>query len=337
MRGIQVKELVQGPRDLVVSDIPEPTPSPQEYIIAVKACATNFFDLLQIRGKYQWQPKLPWTSGAEFSGVVLAVPSASKGKSRYQVGDKVFGSGQGAYAYKVCAVESSLQPVPKGWSHYDAAGLFVTMPTSYAALTLRANIKKGDWVLVHAAAGGVGLAAVQIAKAFGAIVVATAGGAHKLEVAKRFGADHAVDYTDPKWPQQVLELTPKKRGIDIVYDPVGLIEQSTKCIAWNGRLVVVGFAGGPIEKLATNRILLKNIAVTGVHWGAYSRNEPEKVTEVWAALQELMEKKLIRATNYSDKEYKGLESVPEALEALGARKTWGKVVVDLPEVKESKL
>jgi NADPH2:quinone reductase len=213
------------------------------------------------------------------------------------------------------------------------------MPTSYAALTLRANIKKGDWVLVHAAAGGVGLAAVQIAKAFGATVIATAGNAHKLDVAKRFGADYGVDYTDPKWPAKVSALTPNKRGVDIVYDPVGLIEQSTKCTAWNGRLVVVGFAGGPIEKLATNRILLKNIAVTGVHWGAYSRNEPERVTEVWENLQQLMEKKAVRATNYEDKKYVGLESVPEALEALGARATWGKVVVSLEEGggKESKL
>lgn len=289
-------------------------------------------------GKYQWQPQLPWVSGAEFSGVVLKTPAKPpRGGPRFQVGDRVFGSGQGAYAYKVCTNEASLQPVPKGWSFYDAAGLFVTMPTSYAALTLRADIRKGDWVLVHAAAGGVGLAAVQIAKAFGATVIATAGSAHKLEVAKRFGADHGVDYTDPNWPQRVLELTPKKRGVDIVYDPVGLIEKSTKCIAWNGRLVVIGFAGGPIEKLATNRILLKNIAVTGLHWGAYSRNEPERIAEVWRDLQELFERKTVRSTNYSDKVYRGLESVPAALEALGARGTWGKVVVDLPEVKESKL
>jgi NADPH2:quinone reductase len=231
--------------------------------------------------------------------------------------------------------------MPRGWTFPDAAGLFVTMPTSYAALTLRAQIQKGDWVLVHAAAGGVGLAAVQIAKAFGATVIATAGTKHKLDVAKRFGADYGVDYTDPKWPAVVAGLTPGKRGVDIVYDPVGLIEPSTKCTAWNGRLVVVGFAGGPIEKLATNRILLKNISVTGVHWGAYARNEPGRVAEVWRDLQGLMEKQVIKATNYSDKKYVGLESVPEALEALGARATWGKVVVSLEDeggdVKGSKL
>ena len=323
--------------DLKVADVPDPTPSPEQYTIAVKASATNFFDLLQIRGKYQWQPPLPWVAGAEFSGVVLATPTSSAMRPpKYRVGDRVFGSAQGGYAYKVCVLESHLQPMPHGWDFFDAAGLFVTLPTSYAALVTRAGIKKGDWVLVHAAAGGVGIAAVQIAKALGATVVATAGGQKKLDVAKRFGADYGVDYNDSSWPQKVLDLTPNKRGIDIVYDPVGLITQSTKCIAWNGRLVVIGFVGG-LEKVATNRILLKNIAVLGLHWGAYARNEPEKITEVWENLHKLMEQKKIRASNYTDKIYSGLESVPKALEALGARGTWGKVVVDLPEAQESKL
>ncbi|KAF7189034.1 Quinone oxidoreductase-like protein 2-like [Pseudocercospora fuligena] len=338
MKAIQVKQYVQGPRDLTVTEIPDPVPTPDQYIIAVKSCATNFFDLLQIRGKYQHQPPLPWVSGAEFSGVILATPTSSaKRPPKFNVGDRVFGSGQGGYAYKVCALESQLQPIPKGWSFFDAAGLFVTMPTSYGGLVTRAGIKKGDWVLVHAAAGGVGLAAVQIAKAFGATVIATAGTKHKLDVAKSFGADYGVDYRDDNWPTKVLELTPKKRGVDIVYDPVGLIDKSQKCIAWNGRLLVIGFAGGNIEKMATNRILLKNIAVMGLHWGAYAKNEPETIPHVWEELHKLMESKAIRATNYTDKEYKGLESVPAALEALGGRNTWGKVVVDLPEAKESKL
>jgi NADPH2:quinone reductase len=181
------------------------------------------------------------------------------------------------------------------------------------------------------------LAAVQIAKAMGATVIATAGTRQKLDVAKSFGADYGVDYRDESWPQKVLELTPKKRGVDIVYDPVGLIEKSTKCIAWNGRLLVIGFAGGPIEKMATNRILLKNISVVGLHWGAYSKFERDTIPQVWNDLRKLMEEKKIRATNYTDRQYKGLESVPAALEALGGRETWGKVVVDLPEVKESRL
>ncbi|KAF2758666.1 NAD(P)-binding protein [Pseudovirgaria hyperparasitica] len=332
MRGIQIKEYVKGPRDLTVTELPDPKPQPTEYLIGVKASATNFFDLLQIRGKYQHQPPLPWIAGAEFSGVVLAVPSNPKGgKTKFKVGDRVFGASQGGFATKIAASEEKLRPVPRGWSHFDAAGLFVTAPTSYAGLVTRANLKKGDWVLVHAAAGGVGLAAVQIAKALGATVVATAGTEHKLEVAKRFGADYAVNYRDSKWPEQVKKLTPKERGVDIVYDPVGLIAQSMKCTAWNGRLLVIGFAAGDIEKMATNRILLKNVSVVGLHWGAYATNEPEKIEEVWSDLFALMESGKIKGTCFTDREYVGLETVPAALEALGARDSWGKVVVKVPE------
>lgn len=195
----------------------------------------------------------------------------------------------------------------------------------------------GDWVLVHAAAGGVGLAAVQIAKAFGATVIATAGTKHKLDVAKSFGADYGIDYGQKDWPEQVKKLTPNGRGVDIVYDPVGLITQSSKCINWNGRLVVIGFAGGDIEKVATNRFLLKNISLVGLHWGMYAKYEPETVETVWEGLFELMESGKFRGTCYTDKEYVGLESVPSALKALGGRDTWGKVVVKLPEEGQSKL
>lgn len=317
-------------------DLPDPKPSKDEYLIAIHASATNFFDLLQIRGKYQHQPPLPWISGSEFSGVVLSVPSASV-SPKFAIGDRVFGASQGGYATKVAAPEAALRPVPKGWSFFEAAGLFVTAPTSYGALVVRAGVKKGDWVLVHAAAGGVGLAAVQIAKAFGATVIATAGSQHKLDVAKSFGADYGINYGDDDWPQQVKKLTPKGRGVDIVYDPVGLIDKSTKCIRWNGRLLVVGFAAGSIEKLALNKVLLKNISIVGVHWGMYATMERETVEAVWDGLFELMERGTFKGTVYTDREYLGLESVPDALKALGARDTWGKVVVKVPQEGGSKL
>ena len=190
---------------------------------------------------------------------------------KYKVGDSVFGASMGAYATLITCEEEVLRPVPRGWSYFDAAGLFVTAPTSYAGLVLRAEIKKGDYVLVHAAAGGVGLAAVQIAKAYGAIVIATAGTKHKMDVAKRYGADHAINYGDKDWTEQVKKLTPKGRGVDIVYDPVGKIAESTKCTAWNGRLLVIGFARGDIEKVATNRMLLKNISVVACIGGCMQR------------------------------------------------------------------
>lgn len=316
--------------------LPDPVPAKDQYLVAIYAAAANFFDLLQISGKYQHQPPLPWIAGSEFAGVILSTPS-SLPSPKYKVGDRVFGASQGSFSTRIAAREATLRPIPVGWSFIDAAGLFVTAPTSYGALVTRAGVKKGDWVLVHAAAGGVGLAAVQIAKAYGATVVATAGTESKLAVARRYGADHCVNYSDPKWPDIIKKLTPKGRGVDIVYDPVGMIDKSTKCIAWNGRLLVIGFTGGSIEKVATNKILLKNISVVGLHWGMYANNELETVEVVWSGLFDLIKAGKFKGTIYTDKEYVGLESVPEALKSLGSRGTWGKVVVKVPQEGLSKI
>ncbi|KAK7961599.1 uncharacterized protein PG986_002424 [Apiospora aurea] len=328
MKGIQVAQYVKGPQELKVTELSDPKPGPDDYLIEVHAAAANFFDILQIQGKYQHQPPFPWVSGAEFSGIVLATPANSK-SPKFPVGSKVFGASQGAYATQVCARELQLLPVPPGWSFEDAAGLFVTAPTSYGALVLRAGVKAGDLVLVHAAAGGVGLAAVQVAKAFGATVIATAGSARKLEVAKQFGADHVVDYRAADWPDQ--------RGVDVVYDPVGMVDKSTKCIAWNGRILVVGFAAGAIEKVAMNKVLLKNISLVGIHWGQYAVHEKESVPLVWEGIGKLIAQGKFRGTTFTDKEYVGLERIPDALLALGGRETWGKVVVKVPQGGQSKL
>ncbi|KPM37147.1 hypothetical protein AK830_g9400, partial [Neonectria ditissima] len=238
---------------------------------------------------------------------------------------------------RLCAREASLLPVPPGWSFHEAAGLFVTAPTSYGALVVRAGIKKGDHVLVHAAAGGVGLAAVQVAKAFGATVIATASTQRKLDIAKAFGADHVVSYNDAGWPAKVKALTPSSRGVDIVYDPVGLVDASTKCTAWNGRILIVGFAAGRIEKVAMNKVLLKNIALVGIHWGAYTINEPATIARVWEGIMGLVAGGKLRGTEYTDEEFVGLERIGDALAALGGRGTWGKVVVKVPQEGESKL
>ncbi|RYP05091.1 hypothetical protein DL764_004052 [Monosporascus ibericus] len=336
MRGIQITEYVKGPKELKVTELPDPKPGPDDYLIEVHAAATNFFDILQIQGKYQNQPTFPWVAGAEFSGVVLATPASSK-TPRFPVGSRVFGASQGAYATRVRAREHDLLPVPEGWAMADAAGLFVTAPTSYGALVLRAGVRSGDWVLVHAAAGGVGLAAVQVAKAFGATVIATAGTERKREVARAFGADYVVDYRDPGWPELVRKLTPRGRGVDIVYDPVGMVDKSTKCVAWNGRILVVGFAAGAIEKVAMNKVLLKNISLVGIHWGAYARFEKDKIPVVWDGIRKLIDQGKFRGTVFADQEFVGLESVPDALLALGSRGTWGKVVVRIPQPGNSKL
>ncbi|KAK7430169.1 hypothetical protein QQZ08_003354 [Neonectria magnoliae] len=333
MRGIEIKEYVKGPKDLSVLDLPDPIPKDDEYLIRVHAAAANFFDILQIQGKYQNQPPFPWVAGAEFAGTVVAAPRNAK----FPPGSRVFGAQQGAFATRLCAKEASLLPVPRGWSFHEAAGLFVTAPTSYGALVVRAGIKKGDHVLVHAAAGGVGLAAVQVAKAFGATVIATASTQRKLDIAKAFGADHVVSYNDAAWPAKVKALTPSSRGVDIVYDPVGLVDASTKCTAWNGRILIVGFAAGRIEKVAMNKVLLKNIALVGIHWGAYTVNEPAAIARVWEGIMGLVAEGKLRGTEYTDEEFVGLERVGDALAALGGRGTWGKVVVKVPQEGESKL
>ncbi|KAL4897409.1 alcohol dehydrogenase [Aspergillus ambiguus] len=328
MRAIQVKEYVKGPLDLQVSTLPTPAPSPNEYLIEIHSAGTNFFDLLQIQGKYQHQPPLPWVGGAEFAGTVIAVPTAPASAPRFQVGDRVFGATQGAYATHVLAAERTLLPIPAGWSFEDAAGLFVTAPTSYGGLVHRAGVQPGDWVLVHAAAGGVGLAAVQIAKAKGATVIATASTERKRQVARDFGADYVIDYRDKAWPEEVKRLCgPQRGGVDIVYDPVGMIDASLKCVAWNARLLVIGFAAGNIEKVALNRVLLKNVSIVGLHWGQYARFETETVGAVWRGIFDLVAQGKFRGTAFKDESFVGLESVPRALQALGSRGTWGKVVV----------
>ncbi|KAL8695104.1 MAG: hypothetical protein Q9218_000382 [Villophora microphyllina] len=336
MRAIQVEEYVKGPQDLTVTDLPDLTPSPDTYVIAIHAAATNFFDLLQIRGKYQHQPPLPWIAGAEFAGVVLSIPSSKK-TTRFKKGDRVFGSSQGGYAMQVCANEESLMPVPPGWGFLEAAGLMVTAPTGYAALVLEARVRKGEWVLVHAAAGGVGLAAVQIAKAFGATVIATVGSNRKLEVAKEFGADYTIDYNKEGWTEEVKKLTPNGRGVDVVFDPVGMVNMSLKCTAWGGRIVIVGFAAGNIEKVAMNRVLLRNISLLGLHWGSYTKEAPELVGKVWEGLFLLIKEEKFKGTVYTDREFRGLGTVSRALGMLERRETWGKAVVSVPQVAESKL
>ncbi|ROT43621.1 zeta-crystallin [Sodiomyces alkalinus F11] len=330
MKAIQLKQYVKSPKELRISDIPDPTPKPDEYLIQVHAAATNFFDILQIQGKYQNQPPFPWVAGAEFAGIVLKTPSSSA-SPKFPVGSRVFGATQGAFATKCLAKEVSLLPIPDGWSFQEGAGLFVTAPTSYGALVLRAGIQPGDYVLVHAAAGGVGLAAVQVAKAFGATVIATASTPRKREIALSYGASHALDPASPTWPQDVRALTPGKRGVDIVYDPVGAVDASTKCTAWNGRILVVGFAAGTIEKVAMNKVLLKNIALVGIHWGQYAVHEPDAVVAVWEGIMKLVKEGKLRGTEFTDRSFAGLESVPDALVALGSRATWGKVVVRVPQ------
>lgn len=225
--------------------------------------------------------------------------------------------------------------MPVGWGEDNtaaAAGLFVTAPTSYAALVLRARLQHGEWVLIHAAAGGIGLAAVQIAKALGGFVIAAAGTASKLEIAKKYGADKTVDYSKLGWEEEVRKMTPRGKGVDIVIDPVGMVNKSLKCVRWNARIVVIGFTSGIVEEVKMNRVLLKNVSLVGLHWGLYAKEETERVEEVWRGIEGLIAKGQFRGIGF-ERRWKGLRKVGEGLVALGGRGTWGKVLIDVVDGK----
>ncbi|GAN00615.1 NAD(P)-binding protein [Mucor ambiguus] len=328
MKAFIVDKWLKGPEELALKNVDLPAePKKGELQIQVKAAGLNFFDTLMIQGKYQIKPPFPFIPGGEFSGIVLksTVPN-------FKAGDRVFGSGY-SFAEVINVPASNVLPMPKNFSFEQAAGLYITYPTSYSALVLRANLKAGEYCLVHAAAGGVGIAAVQIAKALGAKVIATAGSAEKLEIAKKFGADYAINYRDKDWTEQVKKVT-NGHGADVVYDPVGLVEASTKCTAWNGRILIIGFAQGTIEKIPTNRLLLKNISAVGLHWGAYTRNEPERIPEVWNSLFELFESGKLQPALY-EKIYT-LDTIPQGMMAINDRKSYAKVVAKIGN-DESKL
>ena len=323
MRAAVVDRLMQ-PDELEVREFPEPGVGPGQLKVAVRAAGCNFFDLLMLQGKYQVKPALPFVPGAEIGGEVVELGA---GVTRFRVGDRVFGTcGLGGFAERALLPESAARLLPEKLSFAEGAALQITYPTSYAALVDRARIVPGETLLVHAAAGGVGLAAVQIGKSLGARVIATAGGAEKLAVAREHGADETIDYGSEDFAARVQELT-GGRGADVIYDPVGgdVFERSLKCIAWEGRLLVIGFASGRIPELRVNRVLLKQISILGLHWGAMAARDPGRAAEIFEALFALHAAGKIRpvvSCSYP------LEQVARALALLGSRKTHGKVVVE---------
>ena len=322
MRAVVVDKWTE-PSELAVRDVPEPELTPGGLAVDVKSAGCNFFDILMVKGQYQVKPPFPFIPGAELAGVVTAV---GDGVAGFVPGDRVLASATlGAFAERAVVSARGAWKMPEGMTFDEGAGFPIVYPTSYAGLVNRAHLKAGETLLVHAAAGGVGIAAVQIGKALGARVIATAGGADKLEVARRVGADVAIDYRSDNWAPQVREAT-GGRGADVIYDPVGgdVFDQSMKCIAWNGRLLVIGFASGRIPEVKLNRVLLKNISLVGLHWGAHLMHEPERVPEVFAALFDLYRAKKIAPVIY--RAYP-LAELPVALEALGSRGSYGKVVV----------
>lgn len=322
MRAIVVDRWME-PAELTVSEQAPPVIGPGQLAVDVKAAGCNFFDILLVQGRYQVKPPFPFIPGGEIAGVVHEVGA---GVSGFAAGDRVLAAVPvGGYAERIALPASFVHRMPEAMTFEEGAALPIVYPTSYAGLVYRAALQPGETLLVHAAAGGVGLAAVQIGKALGARVIATAGGKEKLHIALEAGADVGIDYSEEDFVLRVKEHT-GGRGADVIYDSVGgdIFDRSLKCIAWNGRLLVIGFASGKIPSVAANRILLKNVSVVGLHWGAYAKHEPARVPETFDALFRLYADGKIRPVIY--RRYP-LEEASAALAALGSRKTHGKVVL----------
>lgn len=314
------------PDTLVVEDLPDVIPGAGQVAIDVQAAGVNFPDVLIIQNKYQFKPELPFTPGGELAGTVRAV---GDGVTQYKLGDKVIAFvGHGGFAQQISVPVQAVMPMPPGMDFDIAAAITLTYGTSHHAVVDRAQLKAGETMLVLGAAGGVGLAAIEIGKALGARVIAAASSDEKLEVCKAHGADATINYSTQDLREAVKAATGGK-GPDVIYDPVGGIyaEPAFRSIGWRGRYLVIGFANGEIPKLPLNLTLLKGASLVGVFWGEFAKREPKANL---AAMRELMgwlaEGKI---KPHISGRY-ALADTPQALNDMAARKVTGKVVI-LPQ------
>jgi len=322
MRAVLCKEW-GGPEKLVVENVASPVMKEGSVRIAVEAAGINFADLLLVSGQYQEKPPLPFTPGMEAAGTVSEIGAGASG---FSVGDRVMAlTGTAAFAEEVVVDAGRVYKIPGAMDCATAAAFPVTYGTSHGALDWRAHLKAGEWLLVHGAAGGVGLTAVEIGKVMGAKVIACAGGPEKLEIARQHGADHLIDYSREDIRERVKAIT-GGRGADVVYDPVGgdAFDASLRSIAWGGRIVVIGFASGRIPQAPANILLVKNIDVIGFYWGSYQGRRPELLRDSYAQLFRWFEEGKVRPHISAKLD---LNDVARAMDLLRQRKSTGKVVL----------
>lgn len=311
------------PESLFVGERPSPTLHAGQVRIGVHACGVNFADTLMIQGLYQEKPPFPFSPGLEVAGEVLEV---ADGISHVRVGDRVAAiTGFGGFAEEVVVPAPSVLPIPAMMDVITAAGFAITYGTSHLALARRAQLQPGELLLVHGAAGGVGLTAVEIGKLMGATVIATASTPEKLALAQQYGADHLINIREESLRDRVREISGGK-GADVIYDPVGgdLFDQSLRCIAWEGRMLVIGFADGRIPHIPANLALVKNISIVGLYWGGYTSRNPQVVTNSLATLLAWYAEGKIRP--HISQTYP-MAQAADALNALINRQSTGKVVL----------
>ena len=324
MRAWRVHEYGHYDTVLRLEDVEPPRATAESSVVRVRAAGLNFADILSIAGKYQVKAPLPFTPGMESVGEVIEPGPGSK----YSVGDRLISmSPSGAFGEYLLLADDFSFPVPATIPDADAAALLMTYQTAYFGLVRRGELRAGETLLVHGGAGGVGTAAIQLGKALGATVIATAGGAEKLDVCRRCGAEHVIDYKTEDFVARVKQIT-DGRGADVILDNVGgdVFDQSLRCIAWEGRVVVCGFAGGRIPQIPANKIMLKNIAVTGIFWGQYQVHNPKLVTEAQETLYRLYAEGKIRPVIYRTFP---LDELPAALRAMEGRQSYGKIVLSV--------
>ena len=308
---------------LSLEDIDLPKAGPGEIRLRVRACGINFADSLMVAGKYQRKIEPPFVPGFEVSGDVTAV---GEGVDDIAVGDRIMGLvPSGGYAEEAVGPAATFSQLPAGMDYDLAASFTVTYGTGYVALARRARLAAGEVLMVHGAAGGTGLAAIEIGKALGATVIATAGGAQKLAVAEAAGADHLINYRSEDIRSRVKALT-DGRGADVIYDPVGgdVFEASLRCIAFEGRIIVIGFAGGRIQKIPSNHLMVKNVDVIGVNRGGYDERRPELARASNEALKVLLQEGRLKPLV---SETCALEDAIHKLNSVVKRKTIGKVII----------
>ncbi|WP_080240567.1 NADPH:quinone oxidoreductase family protein [Spirosoma rigui] len=315
-----------GPPDqLLLTDMPSPKAGKGQVVIRVEACGVNFPDTLIIEGKYQFKPPFPFSPGGEVSGVIT---ETGEGVSHLNVGDRVFSmTGHGGFAEEVVADAKTTLPMPEGMDFVTAASTMYTYGTSYHALKDRAGLQAGETLLVMGAAGGVGLAAVQLGVLMGARVIAAASSEEKLAVCRQMGAAETINYTTENLRERIKELT-AGNGIDVVYDPVGdrYAEPAIRSLAWKGRYLVVGFAAGEIPSIPLNLALLKGASIVGVFWGAFAQREPKTSTQNFGQILHWIKTGQLKQHIY--KLYT-LPQAPDALRDLSERRVVGKAVIKL--------
>jgi NADPH2:quinone reductase len=292
-----------------------------EALIKVKAVGVNFFDILTIAGKYQIKAPLPFVPGGEAAGEVAAAGDACN----FKAGDRVMTNHSGAFREFMIAPPLGTYRIPESMSDIDAAAFQINYQTAYFALAHRAHLKPAEFLLIHGGAGGVGTAAIQTGKALGARVIATAGSPEKLEICRQCGAEFLINHRNEDFVAKVKEFTGGK-GADVILDPVGgdVFDQSTKCIAWEGRIVVIGFASGRIPEFRTNRALLKNMSVVGLWWGSYRTHKPQLMEQAQERLYQMYDEGLIKPVIHSVHDLKDL---PDAMALIEKRRSYGKVVI----------